>query len=592
MFRSKILRKFLVLIGGVLLIYTAVTLFVAVPKIDNTIRNLEEKNAKLVLDKVVMLTENVAKDLEHFREKALAWHKSELVNMTSVVTSILESVYRDVHMDMNASQRCRSTFLNLIGKIRYDHNNYFFAFDYNCTMLAHPYIEKGSDMRDVVDIKGEPIVPRLLKVAREKGEGFTHYWWQRPGKNKNPVEKLSYSKDFPQWQFVIATGVYLDDIEKEVANRRKELFHTLREIMNQTRIGKTGYIYIFDSQRMIIHPNSNIDGKNFKKLLNPGKGTYIYDDLVKAAHGSGVLRYKWDKPSDKGHYIYDKVSWIRYIPSMDLYVVSSAYTDEFESVSRSIHNQLLYLGVGVLLITLLLSVMLLRYLLKPVERLAQTASVIAEGNYHIRASVDTADEIGELARNFNTMVDRLEEQIRTLDFKVKEKTAALEEMAITDPLTKLFNRRYFSEVSPQMFNLAKRNGEALSVMMLDIDRFKKINDTFGHQTGDRVIEGLASIITSLKRESDIACRYGGEEFILLLPETSIEGAKELAHRIRQTVENYSIDIDEKQKVQVTVSIGVAVSDFSKDDDIESVIRRADDAMYKAKKMGRNRTCYL
>lgn len=439
MFQSKILRKFLALIGSVLLIYTGVTLFVAVPKIDNTIKNLEEKNAKLVLDKVVMLTENVAKDLEHFR---------------------------------------------------------------------------------------------------------------------------------------------------------KELFHTLREIMNHTKIGKSGYIYIFDSHRMIIHTNSNIDGKNFKKLVNPGKGTYIYDDLVKAAHGTGVLRYKWDKPSDKGHYIYDKISWIRYVPSMDLYVVSSAYADEFESVSRTIHNQLLYLGLTVLLLTLLLSMMLLRYLLRPVEKLAQTASVIAEGNYHIRASVDTSDEIGELARNFNTMVDRLEEQIKTLDLKVKEKTEELRELAITDPLTKLFNRRYFAEVSPQVFSLAKRDGEPLSVMMLDIDRFKKINDTYGHQNGDRVIETLAQIVTSIKRESDIACRYGGEEFILLLPKTSREGALKLAQRIRKTMESHTVAGDKGEKIQFTVSVGVSQADYEKDGNIEAVIKRADDAMYQAKKEGRNRACAL
>ncbi len=425
MLRSIILRKFLGLIGVVLLIYTSVSIFFAVPKIDETIKGLEEKNAKLVLDKVVRLTESAGKDLAYFKNQALAWHKRELVDMTSVVTSMLESVYANAHHDPNASKRCRNTFLDLIGKIRYDHDNYFFAFDYNCTMLAHPYIAKGSDMRHIVDIKGEPIVPRLLKVAREKGEGFTHYWWKRPGKDSTPVEKLSYSKDFPQWQFVITTGVYLDDIKQEVEKRRKALFHTLRQIMRKTKIGKTGYIYIFDSHKMIIHPNSNIDGKNFKKLLNPGKGTYIYDDLVKAAHGSGVLRYKWDKPSDKGHYIYDKISWIRYVPSMDLYVVSSAYVEDFESVSRSIHDQLLYLGIGVLLLTLLLSVMLLRYLLRPIEKLARTASVIAEGNYHMRATVDTSDEIGELARNFNTMVDRLEEQINTLDQKVKEKRLPL-----------------------------------------------------------------------------------------------------------------------------------------------------------------------
>ncbi len=165
-------------------------------------------------------------------------------------------------------------------------------------------------------------------------------------------------------------------------------------------------------------------------------------------------------------------------------------------------------------------------------------------------------------------------------------------MAITDPLTKLFNRRYFSEVSPQMFSLAKRNDEPLSVMMLDIDRFKKINDTYGHQTGDKVIESFAEIVRSIKRESDIACRYGGEEFILLLPKTAIEGAAELAQRIRQTIEAKPVTSSMGESVHFTVSVGVSEADYEKDSTIEAVIKRADDAMYRAKREGRNRTCTL
>ncbi len=593
MFRSKILWKFLMLIIALVVSYTVAIFFIALPKIDTTIKDIEEQNAKLVLDKVVYLTENVAKSLEDFKKESLLRHKKELKNIIDVVHCMMEEAYPKNTNDPKEIERCKETLLTRINQLRYGKQNYIFVVDYNATVLSHPFIAKGEDMSDVADIKGNPIVPRLIEVARKKGEGFTHYWWKKNNGGDTLYEKLSYSRDCKHWSMVVGTGVYIDDIEKEIQRRKEELFAQLRSMMKETRIGKTGYIYIFDENRMIIHPNSNIDDMNFKKLPNPGKGTFIYDDLVKAAKGSGVLHYKWDKPSDKGNYIYDKISWIKYVPSMNLYVVSSAYVSELEEISTDLHNKIIYLGLAILILSLLLSTLYLHRLFRPIHELSLTADIIAKGDYKLRTKIYSDDEIGVLANNFNLMVDRLEEQIKNLDQKVKKKTEALRKLAITDPLTKLYNRRYFSEISTKIFDMAEREGEKLSVMMLDIDKFKNINDTYGHQVGDQVIITLSKIINEIKRESDIVCRYGGEEFIMLLPKTSKEGALDLAQRIRIAIEKHEIILKEKnQTVKFTVSLGVSEIDYTKDKEIEDVIRRADNAMYIAKREGRNRTYEL
>jgi len=570
--------------------YTIAIVFIALPQIDRTIKDLEEQNAKEVLDKVVLLTNNVARSLEDFKEESLEKHKKELKNITDIVHSMMKDAYHEAGGDPSTLETRKSILFDRISKVRYGNSNYLFVVDYNSTMLSHPYIERGSDMRYIYDIKGQPIVPRIVEVARKYGEGFTHYWWKKNNGGEEPYEKLTYSRNCPKLKVVVGTGVYIDDIHREIEKRKKELFDELRVIMKETKIGKTGYIYIFDEERMIIHPNSNIDGMNFKKLPNPGKGTYIYDDLVKAAKGSGVLRYKWDKPTDKGHYVYDKISWIRYVPSMNLYVVSSAYVSELEAVADTLHNRIILLGVLILVLSLLFSAYYLHRLFAPVCALTNTADEIAKGNYSIRATVTTDDEIGILAKNFNTMVDRLEEQIRNLDQKVKEKTEKLKQLAMTDSLTKLYNRRYFSEIASEIFELEKRENDTLSVIMLDIDKFKRVNDTYGHQAGDLVIVQVASILESMKRESDVVCRYGGEEFVLLLPKTPLEGAYVLAERIRKKVEETVIDIQDAGHISVTVSLGVSEVDYIKDKNIESVIKRADDALYKAKQSGRNRTC--
>jgi diguanylate cyclase (GGDEF)-like protein len=592
MLRSKILKKFLLVLIILVVGYTTAIVFIVLPQVDSTIKKLEEQNAKEILDKVVLLTDNVAKNLDSLRNILIYRHKEELKNITDVVSSMMNEMIIQTKSDPTALEKRKALLLKHIRNIRYGDNNYFFVVDYNGTILSHPYIKKGTDMHKILDIKGKAIVPQIIDVARKNGEGFTHYWWKKNNGEDKPYEKLTYSRNCPSLKIIVATGIYIHDIEEEIQKRKEALFSELKMIMKKTRIGKTGYIYIFDKHKMIIHPNDNINSENFKKMPNPGNGTLIYDDLVKAAKGSGVLRYKWDKPTDKGNFVYDKISWIRYVPSMDLYVVSSAYVSELEAIAVKLHNKIILFGLVILLFTLLLSMYYLRKLLIPVCELTQTVNEITQGNYSIRAKVTTDDEIAILAKNFNLMVDRLEEQIRTLDQKVQEKTLELKYLAITDSLTGLYNRRYFAEIASEIFELGKREHETISMIMLDIDKFKKINDTYGHQAGDKVIIALAKILHDLKRESDVACRYGGEEFVLLLPKTHSKGAFILAERIRKMVEQFQVSTDNSTHIQFTVSLGVSEVDYHEDANIESLIRRSDNAMYQAKKEGRNRTCSL
>ena len=163
-------------------------------------------------------------------------------------------------------------------------------------------------------------------------------------------------------------------------------------------------------------------------------------------------------------------------------------------------------------------------------------------------------------------------------------------MAITDPMTKLYNRRYFSEISEDIFSLAKRNGHNLGVIMLDIDKFKRVNDTYGHQVGDEVIISLANVIVTHIRQSDTACRYGGEEFVILLPETDINGVRNVAEKIRRAVEESKMELPDGVELKYTVSLGITEADFEKDRNVEKVIGRADEALYDAKESGRNRVC--
>ncbi|HHW04246.1 MAG TPA: GGDEF domain-containing protein [Thermoanaerobacterales bacterium] len=166
-------------------------------------------------------------------------------------------------------------------------------------------------------------------------------------------------------------------------------------------------------------------------------------------------------------------------------------------------------------------------------------------------------------------------------------------MATTDSLSGLYNRAEFMNLARREFARAKRNNEELSLLIMDLDNFKDINDTFGHAAGDEMIREMGSIIKTGFRKTDIAGRIGGEEFAVVLKNASLEEAKKVAEQLRETVAKRKV-IYGKQEISFTVSIGVAAIGGNADDinDIEDILKMADNALYKAKAKGRNRVVTL
>lgn len=178
---------------------------------------------------------------------------------------------------------------------------------------------------------------------------------------------------------------------------------------------------------------------------------------------------------------------------------------------------------------------------------------------------------------------------RELKLQALQKELAL--LASTDSMTKLYNRRYFSKISAHIFDLAQRNKQNLSIITIDIDKFKNINDTYGHSIGDDVIIALANQLISQQRKSDICCRFGGEEFLILLPNTPLEGAKNVAMKLKNDVQNMRVSLNPEKTISFTISLGVTQINVEETNGIESALKRADNALYEAKTNGRNKVCF-
>jgi diguanylate cyclase (GGDEF)-like protein/PAS domain S-box-containing protein len=173
-----------------------------------------------------------------------------------------------------------------------------------------------------------------------------------------------------------------------------------------------------------------------------------------------------------------------------------------------------------------------------------------------------------------------------------EKARLFEEvqlLAITDSLTGLFNRRHFFSLAEKEFERSLRYHRPLALLMLDLDEFKQVNDRYGHLIGDQVLQTTSAIIQQSLRKVDISGRYGGEEFVILMPETDQEKALQAAERLRQTIAEFPILLSD-ENISVTTSIGVACCDSQDDLRLEILLNRADEALYQAKHMGRNRVC--
>jgi diguanylate cyclase (GGDEF)-like protein len=184
------------------------------------------------------------------------------------------------------------------------------------------------------------------------------------------------------------------------------------------------------------------------------------------------------------------------------------------------------------------------------------------------------DEIGFLIKNFSDMQRKIDENIKKLQYN-----------AFYDFLTKILNRKTYFEISEEILKLSKRQNKSFSVLLIDIDYFKKINDTYGHLVGDEILVFVSKNITSLLRKSDIFGRFGGEEFIITLPDTKIQSAQMIAQKIKNHIENTPYT-DKSHTISLSVSIGV--SQFKNEKYLRDIIKKADQALYEAKNSGRNR----
>ncbi|ACS78330.1 sensor domain-containing diguanylate cyclase [Maridesulfovibrio salexigens] len=356
----------------------------------------------------------------------------------------------------------------------------------------------------------------------------------------------------------------------------------INRLMKNLWFGKTGETYIINREGYMLTESRFLDElksarrvKDTAIMVIKTNTKNIESALVGTQPEGAYLDYR-------GAEVLGASQWVKAGPWL---IVSEI---DYKEVMDPIYS-FLWTAIGGAFLTLLIitpfSIKLIQSISIPLKRLSSVARQMTEGKFDCECTgtgvSHPPEEVTQLIDGFCAMQGKVDRTVQEL-----------QKSAVTDQLTGLPNRRYLMKEGTRLVDIAIRAGQPCSLMIMDIDHFKVINDTYGHTVGDIVLQQISKAFQEVVRSSDIIARYGGEEFVVVAPGSDIDSGRTLAERLRQSVEARIFNNDE-QPLTCTISIGV--SHYATDikfgvDAYEDMLARADNALYKAKDTGRNRIC--
>ena len=381
-------------------------------------------------------------------------------------------------------------------------------------------------------------------------------------------------------ELVKAGGVTLGILEVVFLDSRGQLVaHSASEVVQKTPsgVGGVGETIVLDEAFLARAVNSP-DGKWERRELPTGRQVLQVSMPAVSGLRWGTLVAAFDlKP------VLDQIAWARLL----LFIIAIGFS---------------------IVLTFVLYFVLSRMLIRPIRTLTSAVNSVQEGFLGARAEVLSQDELGQLAHGFNNMASELQSYTASLERKVAERAAViqaknreleqvnkdlevavkqLDRLARTDELTQVYNRRHLRTVLDFEIKRGERSFNRLMVAMVDVDHFKKVNDTHGHQTGDAVLRDIAHLMVRHLRSTDIVARFGGEEFVILLLDTQPEAGVAAAEKLRRLVEQHTFFNSEGRSIgTVTVSIGLVCFPAAGETS-PALLESVDKALYEAKSRGRN-----
>jgi diguanylate cyclase (GGDEF)-like protein len=453
-------------------------------------------------------------------------------------------------------------------------------------------------------LAGDPALRRLQDYLRSVRGKFTDYEEllvlapdgqvvassaERPGQVNMPDGWLARARSgeailgVPSWDETLRTGIVA--VSQPIVSADESFlgvlaaklnFRGIREILKSYSPGDVSGLYLVTPGGTVVASTRPPVSGFMAATLPAAEVNRLF------AQEGALLEYA-------GLHGHEMIGTLKKVPSIAFGVVAEKERGAAYAEIYRLRNMTIGL-VGVLLLAIGVGAYLFGLtIVRPLDRLIGGAAKVATGDLDVDLPMPGRGELRYMTEVFNHMVEQLRlgrKELDEINQTLRDRNRELQELSVTDSLTGLFNRKHMWETLTREVQTFKRYGRPLAVLMIDIDHFKRYNDSYGHLAGDEVLRRMAAVFRGSLRASDYVARYGGEEFLVVLPDAGGTTAEQVAERIRAlaAAEEFAGD---GGPARVTVSVGIA-SASDQESEPESLVRNADAALYRAKETGRNR----
>lgn len=497
--------------------------------------------------------------------------RDELKSRTYEAYAVMDNIYNQ-NKETHSREEITGMIKDALRDIRFnDGRGYFFIDTLEGDVVLYPAFpeNEGSNFIDLKDDDGQYVVRNEVETVESLGEGFVEGYWIKPDSDDtNTYKKLTFVKAFEPYGWYLGCGDYVDEMTKTIQEEVLEYVDTIKYGEDHIQ-----YVFLHDYNGVElangIYPE--LVGLNHYELEDIN-GAKVYQEQIKLCveSGGGYLEHYW--PNQDGQGYYRKLTYVEPLPQWEWVIGTGVDVSDLDNRIQLKEKELTrFIATRILMILAVLTCLLIAtfiYVQKFMSKVNKNFSIFRDAMISAKMKlkpiqVENLDytDFSELAEVTNSMTERINHLLHY------------------DELTGTYNRRAIMEMLDQILAQSPEN---TGIIIMDVDFFKKVNDNFGHEAGDETLKITANQIKANTPESGYVGRFGGEEFIIILPDFGLEKVTQVAEKIRKEVESCYI---EAIRGHITISGGIA---HSKTFNRDRLFAQADQMLYKAKESGRNR----
>lgn len=539
----------------------------SVAKLEADLISIEKKSVKLLVDNFVshiIVEQSIIKDELLLRVKNRVEHAHD-------IALGIHDKYKNTKSDAEIKEIIISALRPLLWN---NGESFIWILDYEGIFyLAPEYLRhlEGTSFIDFQDMTGKYVIKEEIALCKKEGEGYLWDTFTMPNSQSNQQYKqLAFVKALGHYNLYLGSGEYLDTAKKASDKMLLESLANI-DVLNKNYIfiiNKNSEILLHGEQPLLVGKSMlNLNDKNLKSVYKN-----IIESLLKKK--SAFTSYSW--LNSRTLESETKISYVRKVPNSDWIVGSGYYMSNIKDLALQ-QTSLLYDAYQIKLRNLIIISMLL-------IMVSLFVSYILT-RYIKKAFIGYRSQINAKNKELFGLNETLEERVAQRTQELNKASEKLEILATTDSLTNIHNRYSIMKILDLEINRARRHHEPLSIFMYDLDYFKRVNDTYGHHVGDETLLELTKVVQKFLRDIDYIGRYGGEEFLVIMPSTTLSNAIVIANRICEEVAKHKFE-----KVEhVTISIGLVA--LNSGETMGRLFARADKLLYESKNKGRNRVSF-